>query len=158
MRVSRTLAVGAVSAALLSGCGLEEPTPIVSVVSGGDFEHSEAVSYCFEGQDPSLQPGAEGACSFHEVPADVVRVQPGAQVGVNVGKEIAEEAWVVTLQPVGATGQEQGQASPVQDGHYFAFVPQFQGGQPLELQVRALESAEAGADITGIWRFILAPE
>ena len=158
MRAPRLLAAGTVAATLLlSGCGLEKPSPLVTVVSGGDFEASEATSYCFEGQDPAKQPGTEGACTFHEQEPKVVRVTPGDQVGVNVAQEISERAWVVTLQPVGAQGESRSQASPVQDDHYFAFTPQFEQGGPLELRVRALESAEQGAETTGIWRFVLAP-
>jgi hypothetical protein len=158
MRAPRLLAAGTAAASLLlSGCGLEKPSPLVTVVSGSDFEDSEASSYCFEGQDPAKQPGEEGACAFDEHQPPVVRVTPGEQVGVNVAQEIAEGAWVVTLQPVGAQGEQQGQASAVQDDHYFAFSPQFQQGAPLELRVRMLESADPGAETTGIWRFIIAP-
>ena len=158
MRAPRLLAAGTAAASLLlAGCGLEKPSPLVSVVSGSDFEDSEASSYCFEGQDPTKRPGEEGACVFEERRPPVVRVTPGEQVGVNVARDIAEGAWVVTLQPVGAEGEQQGRSSPVQDDHYFSFEPPFQEGAPLELRVRMLESPEPGARTVGLWRFILAP-
>ena len=159
MRAPRLLTAGTAAASLLLLTGCEKPTPIVSVVSGGDFEHTEATSFCFEGQDPKAEPGSAEGCSFEELAPKLIRVQPGEQVGVDVSKELSDNAWVVVLRPQGAAeGQQaQEQASPVQDEHYFAFTPQFEGGAPLELQVRSLTSSEPGAAVTGVWRFVLAP-
>ena len=162
MRAPRLLAVGPAAAALLlSGCGAQKPSPIVSVVSGGQFVHSEATSWCFEGQDPAQEPDTGKGCSVEEERPELVRVRAGEQVGVDVDEALSDRAWVVVLQPQGAPGpgeqQPQEQASPVQDEHYFGFVPQFQGGRPLELQVRSLASDEPGAAVTGLWRFVLAP-
>ena len=160
MRAPRLLAAAALL--LVSGCGLEKPSPIVTVVSGGNSVNSEAVSYCFEGQDREKEPGTEGACRFEEDrKPEVVRVQPGEQVGVDVEKDLADGNWIVVLMPQGGApgedGQPQEQASPVQDEHYFSFVPQFSGGAPLELQVRKLDSDQPDAGSTGVWRFVLAP-
>lgn len=161
MRAPRLLAAGTAAASLLlSGCGLEKPSPIVSVVSGGEFTHSEATSWCFEGQDPEQEPGSKAGCSFTESRPELIRVRPGEQVGVDVEKALSDRAWVVVLKPQGGSSgeQPQEQASPIQDEHYFAFVPQFEGGAPLELQVRSLASDRPDAAVTGVWRFVLAPE
>ena len=155
MRAPRLLAAGTATASMLLLAGCEQPTPIVSVVRGGDFEYAEASWWCFEGQDPESD-----ECFTEDAPAPVIRVQPGEQVGVDVSKEVSDAAWQVALLPQGvdpAQAQEQAQSGPVQDGHYFAFTPQFNGPAPLELQVRSLASSEEGAPVTGIWRFVLAP-
>lgn len=162
MRPPRLLAAGTAAASLLlAGCsGVDKPTPIVSVVSGGRTVHSDATSYCFEGQDPKKQPGSDGGCSFAQSTPKLLEVRPGDQIGVDVSKEVADTAWVVVLraQSAGADGaQPQEQASPVQDSHYFAFSPQFTDG-PLELQVRSLASTAPNAQVTGVWRFVLAPK
>ena len=163
MRAPRLLAAGTAAASLmLSGCGLEKPSPIVTVVSGGESTHSEATSWCFEGQDPEQEPGSEEGCSFEESRPELIRVQPGEQVGVDVEKTLSDRSWVVVLRPQGGgtdqQGQPQEQASPIQDEHYFGFVPQFEGGAPLELQVRSLASDRPDSAVTGVWRFVLAPE
>lgn len=161
MRAPRLLGAGTAAAALLlSGCSsLQEPSPIVSVVSGGEFVSSEATSYCFEGQDPTKEPGSKGACSFEQSSPELLQVRPGEQVGVDVSKALADAAWVVVLRPQGPTqdGQPpQEQSSGVQESHYFTFEPGFSGG-PLELQVRSLASNAPDAQVTGVWRFVLAP-
>ena len=163
MRAPRLLAAGTAAASLLlSGCGLEEPSPIVSVVSGGEFVHGEATSYCFEGQDPSVEAGSEKGCTVDAAKRpELIRVQAGEQVGVDVEKALSDRAWVVVLRPQGPTDpakQPAEQASPIQDEHYFGFTPQFDGGAPLELQVKSLASDRPGAAVTGLWRFVLAPE
>ncbi len=160
MRAPRLLTAGTAAASLLLLTACEQPTPIVSVVSGGKTVHSEATSWCFEGQEPSAEPGGESGCSIDEgLAPELLRVQPGDQVGIDVSRELSDSAWVVVLRPqVGSDGQQaQEQASPVQDEHYFAFAPQFDGGVPIEMQVRSLASADAGAAVTGVWRFVLAP-
>lgn len=153
MRAPRLLLVAA-SAALLAGCGLQKPTPTVVVVSGSSQAHSEAVSYCFPGQRPEVPPGSPGSCYYDQTTAPkLVQVIPGNQVGIDVGKELADSGWVITLQ-----SQQQGsqpQSSGVRTGHYFAFTPPFQDG-PLELQVRKLASPTS-QQVTGVWRFVLAP-
>ncbi|MCW2606162.1 MAG: hypothetical protein JWO60_855 [Frankiales bacterium] len=161
MRAPRLLGAGAAAACLLlTGCSsLEEPSPIVSVVSGGEFVHSEATSYCFDEQDPTKEPGSEGACSFEERAPELLNVRPGEQVGVDVSKQLADTAWIVVLKPQGAgpDGQPpQEQSSGVQDDHYFTFEPGFSGG-PVEMQVRSLASSAPDAQVTGVWRFVLAP-
>jgi hypothetical protein len=161
MRAPRLLAAGAATASLLTLSACQQPSPIVSVVSGGKTVHDEAVSYCFDGQDPAKQPGEKGACRFSERSAQLVRVRPGDQVGVDVAKPLADGAWVlqVTSQAPGQDGQpSQPRTSEVQDSHYFSFDPAFENGAPIELQVKSLASTKPNAAVTGVWRFVLAPQ
>lgn len=163
MRAPRLLAAGTAAASLLllSGCGnLEKPSPLVSIVSGGRSVHSEATSYCFDGQSPKKEPGSPGGCSFSRRAPQLVQVRPGDQIGVDVAKTLADTGWVVVVKPQGAVpGGEQPreQSSQVQDSHYFAFPPPV-GNGPIELQVRSLASSRQGAPVTGLWRFILTPK
>ncbi|MCW2776553.1 MAG: hypothetical protein JWN17_278 [Frankiales bacterium] len=161
MRAPRLLAAGAATASLLTLSACQQPTPIVSVVSGGKTVHDEAVSYCFDGQDPSKAPGTSGACRYTKLAPQLVRVRPGEQVGVDVSKEVADGAWVlqVTSQAPSADGSPaQPQTSGIQDSHYFTFAPSFENGAPIELQVKSLASSAANAQVTGVWRFVLAPK
>ncbi len=161
MRAPRLLGAGTAAACLLlTGCSnLDKPSPIVSLVSGGSFAHSEATSYCFDGQSPSVEPGSKGGCSFTERTPELLQIRPGEQVGVDVSKQLADAAWVVVLKPQGPgpDGQPaQEQSSGVQNSHYFTFEPGF-SGVPVELQVRSLASSAPDAAVTGVWRFVLAP-
>ncbi len=159
MRAPRLLAAGAATASLLVLTACEQPSPLVTVVSGGQSVNDEATSYCFDGQDASKQPGTPGGCSFDERKPRLVRVQQGEQVGIDVSKEISDKAWIVVIAPQGGQAeQQQEQASAPQDEHYFTFTPQFQGGTPLDLQVRSLASDAPNAQVTGVWRFVLAPK
>lgn len=160
MRAPRLLAAGAATASLFALTGCQEPSPLVTVVSSGQSVHDEATSYCFDGQSPTKQPGTAGGCSFDRKAPKLLRVQQGEQVGIDVSKEVADRAWVVVIAPQAAgQAQQQGeQSSTVQTSHYFTFTPQFDGGTPLDLQVRSLASDAPNAQVTGVWRFVLAPK
>ncbi len=159
MPARRTLAVGtAVAASLLVLTGCEQPTPLVSLVSGGTFVKAEASSWCFDDQDPSKQPGSDGACTFTERTPQLLKVRPGDQLGIDVDKALAENGWIAVIRPQTGGEQAQESASPVQDDeHYFTFNPQFESG-PIELDVRALSAPRDDAQVVGVWRFVLAPE
>ena len=162
MRAPRLLAAGTAAATLLlTGCsGLDKPSPIVSVVSGGTTIHDEAVLYCFEGQDPTAREGEQDACSTEEGAPEVLEVRSGDQIGIDVAKDLADGAWVAVLSPLGGAGdpqqQQQGGRSEVQEGHYFAFNVNVSDG-PLQLEVHKLESRKEDARAVGVWRFVLAP-
>jgi hypothetical protein len=158
MPARRHLAVGtAVLASLLVLTGCEQPTPLVSLVSGGTFAKTEAASFCFDGQDPTREPGTEGGCRFVERPPTLLEMRPGDQLGIDVDKELAESGWVAVVRPQNGGQQAQEQASPVQESHYFTFVPQFESG-PIELDIRSLSSPRDDARVTGVWKFVLAPK
>ena len=130
------------AAVLLTAC--EAPAPIVTVVSGGESQWTEAATFCFEGQ--SVQ---EATCATRETEVTELPVRPGEQVSVDVSKEVVERGWAIEL------GQgEQAQRSAVFDDHYFSFTaPNIDPAQGLPLTVRTFD--EAGEAPTGEWRFLL---
>lgn len=154
----RRRAVAAAAAVVgTAGCGLQKPTPIVTLVSGGSSVYAEAARYCFEGQDPAAEMGAPGACSVEERAPVVLRVRPGDQVGVDVARELAETGWFVSVTQPGA---DQPNRSGVRTGHYFTFQPPFQDNRPLTMEVVSLadpDPANTTQRPTGTWTFVLAP-
>ena len=147
MRAPRLLAA-TLLAGLLAGCGLEKPTPIVTVVSGGESVYTEANTWCFEGQTPP--DCAERASGTTSVP-----VRAGETVGVDVAKELAEGGWYLELSAPGGDGEQQPQRSEPQRGHYFSFTaPSLAEGSSLQLDVRAVGEGE---EPRGEFRFELVP-
>lgn len=147
-------AAGAVVAVLgLAAC--EKPTPIVTIQSGTNHVFDEAFSYCFEGQDPEVEPGQEGAC---RTDADreprVLAVDPGNQVGISVDVELAEEGWFIAL--TDEDGQTQRLATT--EGHYSSFEPDFNSSPTFRLEVRKLDEPVDGAEVRGIWLFTIVPD
>lgn len=148
---SRTTAalVAGLCALALSGC--QKPTPLVTLVSGTTSVNTDATVFCFEGQSAEAQ-----NCRAEAKTPTVLKVKVGAQVGIDVAKEVAENGWVVVL-PGDDQDPSNDQASGTQDEHYFAFTPQFERG-PLRLEVRMLDEGNEGAATVGNWQFVLVPE
>ena len=140
----------AVAAVSLTGC--QQPTPLVSMVSGSSTVHTEATIYCFDGQSAQQ----ENCRTSEDTRPTVLEVQPGQQVGVDVAKEVADAGWVVVL-PGDDEDPENDQASGAQDSHYFAFTPQFERG-PLKVEVRMLDDGDTKAPTVGNWQFVLVPK
>lgn len=150
-----TASLGALAAVLaLTGC--ERPTPIVTLYSSGTSLHDEALSYCFEGQDPTREPGTEGACRFdvEDRRAKVLEVRTDEQVLVDVDREIADAGWVVVLR----AGQDRVSRLPVRDDEHVArFTPDFSQTPVITVEVQKLERPEEDARPTGIWQFTIVP-
>ena len=149
-----TASLGALAAVLaLSGC--ERPTPIVTLYSSGTSLHDEALSYCFEGQDLTREPGTEGACRFDvegRTPK-VLEVRTDEQVLVDVDREIVEAGWVVVLR-----GRQAGQESRLairDDEHVARFTPDFSQSPLITVEVQKLERPAEDARPTGIWQFTI---
>ena len=139
---------------LLGLTGCQKPTPIVSLYSGGSTIHDASFSYCFPGQDPAKEQGAEGACRFDADRAPTrLEVKPGDPVLVDVDKDLADAGWVVALMPEG--GQRQTLA--VMDGHTGTFQPDFNQGARQFVEVRKLESPRTDARVLGLWLFEIVP-
>lgn len=146
-------ACGVLALAGLAAC--EKPLPIVTVQSGGNHLYDEALSFCFEGQDPALEPGTDGACRFEEGrETKVLEVTPGDQVAIDVDIELAESGWFAALRP--EDGEPQ--ALAVQDEHYLRFLPDFNQSPSYTLEIRQLERPEEGAPVVGYWQFVVVPE
>lgn len=140
------MALGAVT---LTAC--EQPTPLVTLVSGTSSVHTEAAIFCFEGQSAQAQ-----NCRTGSTAPTVLKVKAGAQVGVDVSKKLADAGWVIVL-PGDDQDPANDQASGTQKDSYFAFTPQFETG-PLRLEVRMLDKGNAGGPTVGNWQFVLVPE
>lgn len=151
--ITRTAIIGVVA---LAGCGLQQPTPLVTVVSGAKSVHTEASRFCFEDQDPAAPVGSPEACGSEEVKDVVLKVKPGRAVGVDVAKEVTEAGWYVAVR---AVGQEEFNFSGIQRDHYFTFAPQFAESRPIELEIRSVaEGQQQQSPATGVWRFTLVPD
>lgn len=133
----------------LTGCS--KPTPIVSVVSGGSTQHTDATLYCFAGQSIAKK---DCRADVTRLPT-VVKVKPGQPIGIDVSRELAKSGWVVVLP---GTGQGQDQSSGKQVSHYLSFTPQFTPEAPrVDIDVRMLDHGSESAPTIGLWRFVLVP-
>ena len=149
--LTRTLAglTAALCGLALTGC--QKPTPLVSLVSGTETVRTDATIFCFEGQSARQQ-----NCRAPEgKPPTVLKVKPGAKVGVDVAKKVADAGWVIVL-PGDDQDPSNDQASGRQDEHYFSFTPQFESG-PVRLEVRMLDNGDSAAPTVGNWQFVLIP-
>lgn len=144
-------ASAAVALGALTAC--ETPSPIVTVVNAGQSTYAEAVSFCFEDQDP-----VEANCASRDAGDTVLEIVGGQTVGVDVSKEVVEAGWFIELSdPAAAEGQQEPQRSEVQDGHYFTFTaPNLPEDGELLLTVRSLDE-ESPEQTRGEWRFTLVP-
>lgn len=141
---ARPLASVAVGALLLVGLtGCEKPTPGVTLSSGTRSVHMESTTYCRDGQSAEQR-----NCVEHLDRVSQIEVKQGDQVAVDVDKSIAENGWILVL-PVA------NQRSEVQDGHHFAYTPDFGNVPFIELEVRSLDHPADNARTTGIWKFRL---
>ena len=150
---SRLVAGASAAVALVALTGCQKPTPIVSLVSGGETVHSDATIYCFDGQSAQQQ-----NCRTDVHPPTALKVKVGQQVGIDVAKQVAKAGWVVVL-PGSDQDPSNDEASGKQDGHYFAFTPQpslFDNG-PVRMEVRMLDDGRTDAPTVGNWQFLLVP-
>ncbi len=142
----------AASSALLSAVALtacEKPTPLVTLVSGGEHTYAEANLFCFD----EAETVESGECAERVQGLTELRVSGGQQVGIDVGKELVERGWQATL--TDPASPEDAQRTPVQDDHWFSFTaPTLQPGGRLLLTVTSLGEGEAA---TGEWQFALLP-
>lgn len=148
-------ALGAVAAlVLLSGC--ERPTPLVTLYASGKSINDRAFSFCFEGQDPAAAPGTAGACRYDvgggRLP-ELLRVEPGDEVLVDVAKDLADAGWQVVLREAG------GQASRLatQKEHTTRFQPDFNRSDVITVEVQKLQGTGDGARPVGVWQFTVVP-
>jgi hypothetical protein len=152
MTPRRRLAATALAGTVLLGLtGCERPAPIVTVVSGGNSEFTEAVSWCFSGEGQSEE---QGNCAQRAEEEPAVEVSPGQQVGVDVDRKVVERGWFVELSDPAENGEPQ--QGPVQEGHYFAFTaPNLGQTGELLLVVRAIGEERDPSVTSGEWRFRL---
>lgn len=161
-RPRRLLVALAGGAALigLSGCG-QKPTPIVTLYSGDTSLYDHAAVFCFEDQDPSKEPGTEGACRYNlERTPELLSVQPGDQILVDVDEDLADAAWFVTLRPAenSEAGSEVAVSTVESESHTARVQPNFGQAPRQILTVRKLASEDENAEVLGLWTFTIVPE
>ena len=150
-RLARSLTV---VGALLALTACEKPTPQVTVYSGGTSLNDRAYSFCFEGQDPVAGPTDEGACRYDtDRQPEVLTVRPGAEVLIDVDKDLADASWFAALRVEGQSAQR----TALQDEHTSRVQPDFNQGAPQFLEVRKLASEAEDAAVLGLWVFALVP-
>lgn len=146
----RLLAATSAGFALVVLTACEKPAPLVTLVSGGSSVHTEAAVFCFE----EGQTLGDGDCAERAEEVPTLAVRAGEQVGVDVGKELTERGWRLTL--ADPADPQTGQSLPTtQTGHYFKFTaPSIPEKGSLLLTVRTLD----GEEPTGEWVFTLEPK
>jgi hypothetical protein len=129
---------------LAAGAGLaacEKPTPLVTLYSEGRTVKTEAHAYERAGELKRFN---------RDVP--VLRVRQGAQLGVDVDSDLADDGWIVTIDGRPVTDVQRDHYQPV-------IVPNL--GEPGVARL-TVERVPAGADLrrgfrsTGSWPFVLA--
>ena len=141
---ARPLATVAAGSCLLVGlAGCQKPTPGVTVSSGTHSVHVESATYCRDGQTVAKQD-----CVEHVSRVGIIEVKQGNRVGIDVDNAIAKHGWIL----VDADAKAR---SAVQDEHHFAYVPDFQRGPVIHLEIRSLDHVADDANITGVWKFQL---
>lgn len=148
MTARRRLLAAASTTLVLAGLtACEQPTPLVTVVSGGESVYSEAASYCFE-EGQTLQ---AGSCANRATAVPELQVRQGERIGIDVDKHLVERGW--QLEIVDPSDPQRTQASSTIRDHYFPFTaPGIAPGGELRLTVRTVDASNAP---TGEWQFRL---
>lgn len=144
MHASRPLVLGVAAAGLLtlSGCGLERPTPLVTVWPGRGFSvNTEAL--CWNASGPPQQ----GDCTTERASLETLEVRPNEPVVIDVDPELEETGWVPAV-----NGQAVVAAPLTTSSYRFTLSDQQLQGEP-ELQVYAVR--RIGQPANGIWAFRL---
>ena len=146
-------ALGLAVLGALAGCGLQEPTPFVTIYTDGSSEVTEASLWCFDEEGtvqppppdaPVTQDLADGECEAFDRPRTLLQVPSGTVVGFNVSKTIRDEGWRVGGDPT------------LQDDFTLQVpVTALQG--PVPAQVLALRD-EDPSRVRGVYEFCLVPE
>ncbi len=142
MHAPRPLVLGVASAGLLTlaGCGLERPTPLVTVWPGRGFSVN-AEALCWSESSPPPQ----ADCSTDRAELESVEMRANEPVVIDVDSEIEETGWLPAIngQPV--------VAQPLSTSSYrFTLTDAQLQGEP-ELQVFAVQGP--GQPPQGIWAF-----
>lgn len=153
-RPRRAGAVLAVGLALVGLTGCDRPTPAVTLYSGGTSIHDDAMSYCFDGQDPQAEPGTKGACRIESGRTPkVLRVRPGDLVTIDVDKDLADSAWFAAIRIEGRPDTR----VAASDDHVARFQPDFGQGVTQLVDVRKQAGEEQNAKVVGLWTFLVVP-
>jgi hypothetical protein len=133
-------AAAASAIGLLSLAGCQQPTPSVTIQSGSRSVHDVATAYLRGGKQ------VRGSTS-----AKVLRVRPGALVGIDVDGALADHGWSVHITTLAAKGTSNTLDSPTLKGqHHFSFNV---GNGTTQIVI----SEDGAAAPQGLWFFTLQP-
>jgi hypothetical protein len=150
MPVRRPLLAALTAGALLvTLAGCERPTPGVTLVSGGRSVHAEATQFCRG--EAFLTKGDE--CPGTQDGVTVLRADQGAEVGVDVDRDLTETGWF--LYDLDAQ-----QSYGFQDEHYRSIVADFTNRPTpgvIRLEVRQVDHEPKDRNdvpkVLGRWQF-----
>lgn len=136
--------VAVLGAVALSGCSIDKPTPLVTLVAGSDSVHSEAE--CHDSKEIPLEKLRECMARDNFTTISAVR---GSTFGIGVEGKIAEHGWTVWVngEPIDARFMDT------------TFVSKFtvpyasESGDDGSLKVHVLEQENEDAPIKGVWAF-----
>ncbi|MFE5333722.1 DUF2771 domain-containing protein [Embleya sp. NPDC056575] len=143
------LAGAAVLGALaLTGCNLDKPTPIVTMVSGTTSVHSEAECYKDDG---SIDEKKVDGCLNKTDGLTKLSVSEGGGFSIGVDKELADDGWVLLVD-----GKPQTQ-SPIKTTYYsglrLSYGTPEKESEPLLVQVVQPDGKQG---YRGVWSFKVA--
>ncbi len=152
-RVSPLLTRGLTAGALLLALtGCERPTPGVTLVSGGDSVHAQAVQFC---RGAGFLTAKKDECPGTQDGVTVLRADQDGLVGVDVDKALTKTGWFLfDLDAQRSYG--------FQDGHYLSFVADYSNRPTtglINLEVRQVDHKPTNANdlpkVVGLWAFQL---
>jgi hypothetical protein len=131
--------VSAIGLLILTSC--QQPTPNVTIQSGSRSVHDGATAYVRAGKQVR---GSDAA--------KVLRVRPGALVGIDVDGTIADHGWSVHITTPAANGTSSTLDSATLKGqHHFSFNV---GNGNTQIVISEIGT---GTDPQGLWFFTLQP-
>lgn len=149
----RPLAIALLVLAPLALAGCEKPKPGVTVWSGTDSEHVEALCWAFE-DGAALQPRdcAQDVLERASSGEGITRVAttPGNTVGISVDPVVAEAGWSLLIggQPI---------ASGMTDTYYRFTFPETGAAEPTGYTLQVTANAD-GTGVRGYWFVQLVPD
>ncbi|MFF7181927.1 DUF2771 domain-containing protein [Streptomyces sp. NPDC008121] len=141
------VALGAVSAGLLSLSACDKPTPLATLTVGTDSVHSEAA--CYNNGD-AIKESQVQQC-LNKKPEKTLTVAMDDKIRFGVDPEVAEKGWTIFL------GGQQAEPEPYKKTYRTipasAFFSSQTGETTNKSQVTIVETD--GKKLTGIWHFEL---
>lgn len=139
------LAGAAVLGALaLTGCNIDKPTPLVTLVSGSTSVHSEAECYK---EDGTLAEAKVEGC-LNETKVKKISVSEGGAFSVGVDQKIADAGWLLLV-----NGKQQS-STPIKSTYFSGLRLNYgapeKDSEPLIVQVVQPDGKQG---YRGIWAF-----
>ena len=131
-------------AVALSGCSLDKPTPIVTLVSGSDSVHSEAE--CYDSKGLAAEKAQECLSKENFTTISAVR---GTSYRIGVDGKIADNGWTVLINgsPADAQFHKTTYVSPLSIPYAST------DDESNSIMVHIIEQKDPQAPIKGVWAF-----